>query len=270
MIVDQGLAARIEWAEAEFITACVTALGRGGESTFTEPLAGGMACYAPLDSPFTKVVGVGFAGLPPAGDLDAVEARYAAHGGSASFEISTLADPAVFELLTERGYRLLGFEDVLICDLGAAAASRQGDIAVEVAGDVELWLSIAVESALTPDEIGVAQLDQFSPDVLLSAERAGLDAGAVPYLARVGGRAAGAGSVHLAGEFAQLTGAGTLPAFRRRGVQRELIRRRLHDAERAGARYALVTTQPGSSSQANVRRSGFELAYSRAVLARPV
>ena len=76
--------------------------------------------------------------------------------------------------------------------------------------------------------------------------------------------------MHLAGEFAQLTGAGTLPAFRRRGVQRELIRRRLHDAERAGARYALVTTQPGSSSQANVRRSGFELAYSRAVLARPV
>lgn len=64
---------------------------------------------------------------------------------------------------------------------------------------------------------------------------------------------------------ALLTGAATLPSHRRRGVQASLLARRLHDAGRAGCGVAVVTTQPGSSSQRNAQRKGFELLYSRAV-----
>ena len=67
---------------------------------------------------------------------------------------------------------------------------------------------------------------------------------------------------------AQLTGAGTLPAFRRRGVQKALARTRLQDARAAGCLYAVVTTQPGSTSHANMQRTGFDLAYTRAVLVK--
>jgi ribosomal protein S18 acetylase RimI-like enzyme len=51
--------------------------------------------------------------------------------------------------------------------------------------------------------------------------------------------------------FAQFS-AGTAPAFRRRGVQSALL--------------ALVTVQPGSRSQRNVQRRGFDLLYTRATL----
>jgi hypothetical protein len=49
-------------------------------------------------------------------------------------------------------------------------------------------------------------------------------------------------------------------------VQRALIAARLRDAAAAGCELAVVTTQPGSTSQANVQRSGFALAYVRAVM----
>jgi ribosomal protein S18 acetylase RimI-like enzyme len=68
------------------------------------------------------------------------------------------------------------------------------------------------------------------------------------------------------GELAQLCGAATLPASRRRGVQSALLRRRLSDAQRAGCRLAVMTTQPGSKSQENAARQGFTLLYARNVL----
>jgi GNAT superfamily N-acetyltransferase len=61
------------------------------------------------------------------------------------------------------------------------------------------------------------------------------------------------------GSTAMLGGAATLPAFRRRGVQRALIEARLAVAARAGCELAIVTADPGSSSARNVERTGFQL-----------
>jgi hypothetical protein len=43
---------------------------------------------------------------------------------------------------------------------------------------------------------------------------------------------------------------------------------RLDAASRAGCELAVVTTQPGSKSQENVQKHGFELLYTRAILVR--
>ncbi len=67
---------------------------------------------------------------------------------------------------------------------------------------------------------------------------------------------------------AQLCGAATLPAHRRRGVQGALLAARLAEAREAGCDVAVVTTQPGSKSQENVQRQGFDLLYTRAILVR--
>ena len=60
----------------------------------------------------------------------------------------------------------------------------------------------------------------------------------------------------------------TAPAHRRRGVQTALLSARLADAAAAGCDVAVVTTQPGSKSQQNVQRRGFDLLYTRAVLVK--
>ena len=52
------------------------------------------------------------------------------------------------------------------------------------------------------------------------------------------------------------------------GVQSALLATRLADAAGQGCEIAVVTTQPGSKSQQNVQRQGFELLYTRAILVR--
>ena len=88
------------------------------------------------------------------------------------------------------------------------------------------------------------------------------------YLAYRDGAAAGGASLHVCGGVAQLCGTATMPAHRRRGVQTALLAKRLADAARQGCDIAAVTTQPGSKSQQNVQRQGFELLYTRAILVR--
>ena len=60
---------------------------------------------------------------------------------------------------------------------------------------------------------------------------------------------------------------GTLPGARRQGLQSALIRARLHDAAARGCDLATASTLPGSLSQRNYERCGFQVVYTRAILA---
>jgi N-acetylglutamate synthase-like GNAT family acetyltransferase len=78
----------------------------------------------------------------------------------------------------------------------------------------------------------------------------------------------GAGGLYDHGGVAELGGASTLAAFRRRGVQSALVARRLADAYALGCDSAMVVTAPGATSQRNLQRLGFVVAYTKTVLAR--
>lgn len=272
LFVDEDLAAMVEQAEAGLTRASSQAIEqRQGVSGFQIDVAGGVATYSGPDSPFNKVTGVGFDGLPSEEQLAQIEDAFRRHGAGVSFEVSTLASPALCEQLTARGYRLAGFENVLLLRLEhhvGRAAAVDGVEVRRAETEPQVWLDVAVDAALSPDDVGIAQHETFARDALKQGEMAMADAGARLYLATVDGRPAGAAGVRFAGAIAQLTGAGTLPQFRRRGVQKALARARLHDARAAGCRYAAVTTQPGSTSHANMQKTGFDLAYSRAVLVK--
>jgi ribosomal protein S18 acetylase RimI-like enzyme len=270
MFCDIGLAGRVERAEAQFIAACSAAAGRrrGDGRGFVIPVAGGVAGYAEPESPLNKVAGLGFAGPPGPADLGAIETAYAGRNAPVQAEVASLAEPDLLETLAGRGYRLVSFENVLGRALGEAVEPVV-PTAVEVgpSGDDELedWLAVVVEASLNPDTEGVPWHEEFSREVLENAERdtAGLGR---RYLARLDGLPAGGGSMHLADGIAQLTGAGTLPAARRRGIQNALLSARLADATAAGCDVAVITVQPGSKSQQNAQRRGFDLLYTRAVL----
>jgi len=88
----------------------------------------------------------------------------------------------------------------------------------------------------------------------------------VRYAGLRDGIIAGGATTRIAEGVAQLTGAATAPAHRRRGVHTALLSARLADAAAAGCDVAVITTQPGSKSQQNAQRQGFDLLYTRAVL----
>lgn len=271
--VDERTAARVELAEAELMAAASRATGAlFGVGDFQVAVRGGFATYAGPGSPYNKVAGVGFDGVPDAAELDELEHRYAEQQAPVAFEVSALADPDLLIALAARGYHLVSFENVLVRDL--ARDSPPAPEGIEVLREDDdpawrrTWLDVVVEAALHPDAEGLAQHEEFSREVLEQAELAGLDAGVRSYLALVDGTLAGGAGLRLAGEIAQMAGAGTVPAQRRRGAQTALVAARLDDARAAGCDLAVVTTQPGSPSHANTQRMGFDLGYTRAVLVK--
>jgi GNAT superfamily N-acetyltransferase len=271
LFCDVDLAAEIERAESELMAACSEAARESEPRSFSIEVAGGFGTYAGAESPFTKLAGLGFGGVPSGSAMDEVEAAFAAVGVPVQAELSTLAEREVGAVLVDRGYRLVSFENVLGRALvkGGAAPELPSGITVEPAGDdVATWLEVVAEGTMHADDQGLAAHEEFPREEIERADRQLLEAGELPFLARLDGRPAGGGSVRIAGRVAQLGGAATAAAYRRRGVQSALIATRLHLAAEAGCEIAVVTTQPGSRSQQNVQRFGFELLYARAVLVK--
>jgi GNAT superfamily N-acetyltransferase len=275
MFVSTTLAARIERAEARLSRSFGEAvLARGTQAgAFVEQIDEGVAVYAGPSSPMNKMIGVGFGTFPPDDRLRAVEERFLERGAALQAEVSTVADPAFAAELTRRGYILQGFENVS----GRAITSRDAgddrsdviEVALSDDDDLAHWLAVMITGFLQPDLQGV-QAEPLPPRETL--ERALGDTFGIPglrrYAARVDGQLAGVATLCLDEGFGQLCGAATLPAFRRRGVQTALLRRRLADAFDERCELALMTTQPGSKSEENGQRQGFQLLYSRALLVR--
>jgi L-ascorbate metabolism protein UlaG (beta-lactamase superfamily) len=74
LFCDTALAGRIERAEAQLIAAASEAARRrAGTAGFVIPVAGGVASFAGDTSPFNKVAGLGFGGVPDAAALMGVD-----------------------------------------------------------------------------------------------------------------------------------------------------------------------------------------------------
>jgi GNAT superfamily N-acetyltransferase len=273
LFCDTALAERIERAEAQLIARASKAARhrRADTAGFVIPFAGGVASFAEEGSPFNKVAGLGFGGVPRAAALDQIERAFTACGAPVQIELAHLADPAIGALLTERGYRLVSFENVLgLAIEGEPERVTLPGVEVRPSGDgeFEAWLDVVAEGFAHPDMQGVPSHEEFPRDVIARAERDFAAAGVTRYIALRDGVIAGGASFRMADGVAQLTGAATAPAHRRRGVQTALLSARFADAAAAGCDVAVVTTQPGSKSQQNAQRRGFDLLYTRAVLVK--
>jgi GNAT superfamily N-acetyltransferase len=186
-------------------------------------------------------------------------------------EVSSLADPAVATALTERGYRIVSFENVLGRRVGPGEnrSTAAGIEVTRVGGEeFELWLEVVLDGFAHADDQGVPSHEEFPREVIANAERDFAAAGVRGYIALLDGVVAGGGSLRIAEGVAQLTGAATAPEHRHRSVQTALLSARLAAAAAAGCDLAVVTTQPGSRSQQNVQRQGFDLLYTRAILVK--
>ena len=274
LFADTTLAARLERAEGRLLGDCGAAAARRRPDSraFVHELAGGVATYTGPDSPFNKVAGLGFADALDETRLAEVERAFTERGAPVQAEVAILGDPAVCALLTRRGYVLENLENVLglrLPDANLTDIAPGIDVSVAEEADQEAWLDVIVAGFASPDEQGVPSHEEFSREVMdRTVGDMATASGFARYLAYREGVLAGGASLRVCERVAQLCGAATMPAHRRRGVQTALLAARLADAAGRGCDIAVVTTQPGSKSQQNVQRQGFELLYTRAILVR--
>lgn len=264
---DVALARRLEHAQAALNTAFAESLARvhpGSSARAYSPASGGVTVIVPGFQPLSQAVGLGLNG--PVSDLefDEIEARFREAKLESRIILSPLAHASLLELLAARRYRIVELENLLIRPLDEEERfpSPPTNLVVRRAVPAE------VDNVAEIVARGFAEGADPSPEMcrIFSASAAAEKFGC--YGVWLDGRAVAGGVSGIHTGVLSLSGASTLPEFRRRGAQQALTNRRLVDAAKAGCDVAMITTQPGSGSQRNAERIGFRPLYTKAALHR--
>ena len=169
--------------------------------------------------------------------------------------------------LTKRGYQLQAFENQLARPIGDAPGPASSLLVTAATpGQDELWLRIAATGFAVPDSATVAAA--AAPSELVENIKRVMAGFIHPEFERllvwVDGEPAGAANVFVIDGVLGIAGTTTLPAFRRRGVQQAVVSHALNRGL-GRASLAMATTEPGSISQRNFERCGFQVMYTRAI-----
>lgn len=194
-------------------------------------------------------------------DLDAIRAFYAEHGRRPTFEIAPGRLPEAMGLaLAEAGYAMVEFHAGLARAPTADDRDRSApDVAAVDPTDAdafEAWLDVYLEGWNGPG-------DHASSKVAMRPWAG--NAGWRFYLGYADGAPAGAAVLDLRDGTGMLGSASTVAAYRGRGVQRQLLDRRIADAARAGAALVVGGAYFGTSSMRNQQRAGLTTAFTRGI-----
>ena len=249
-----ALARRLEAAEAANDADCVGAQ----PATAVETFAGGRAIFAGADSPLTRALGIGLEGAVPEAELAALESFFRLRGARVNIDLCPLVSPELVEMLRRRGYRPAEFAQSLVRWI-AGAAPFDEDPRVERCLDAERWARVVGRGFFDQEDLSAEEME-----VGLAVFRSGKSE---CYLASPAGGGAGAGAALSVREgTAVLFADSTVSASRRQGLHQALIRARLNSAIAQGCDLAAAVTAPGSASQRNYERLGFQVAYTKVLL----
>jgi GNAT superfamily N-acetyltransferase len=235
-------------------------------------LAGGVLGRGEPGSFVNHAAGLGFAGEFTQADVDRLVDWYAPRGIEPRVELVPFAHESVARELAARGFVLRGFESVFYRELAAgervvavhpAPAGLRIDVVdpADAAGTREFALT-AMSGFLPP---GTEATEADLAIVIKSLSLPDF----VGLVARLDGQAVAAGAMSIRQGVAALFGVSVRPEFRRRGIQQAIIAARMERAGRAGATLATISSRPGVATERNVRRMGFQVAYTKVVLVRP-
>ena len=260
--VDKALARRLESAEEmpQVLYARMFQKTRPEIGAAEEEVCGGHMIFAGLGSPIGRATGAGLERPFTADELDRIEQFYRSHKAPSQVDLCPMHEPAVFELFKERGYGIAELNNVLYRKLDPEEMFPPAPAGCEIRRSLPEEADRAgtiVETAFFPD--GAPEAFQGLVAPFYQMERA------LAFVAAINGKlvACGTGLVIPEHRVFALCGAGTLAEFRGRGLQTALLRARMAAAVAAGCEYAAVVTQGGTTSQRNVERLGFRVAYSK-------
>jgi hypothetical protein len=255
MAPQETSARRLEFAESANARGC---MGTHPDAAVLE-IAGGIEVFTGADSPLTHAVAIGLAGPVSVAELDTLEAFFRSRGARPTIDLCPFADPGLLPLLADRGYHLTEFNNVLVKRMAGAELVLTPRVRRTVSDEVDLWSHTVgrgfFETAcLTTEEMEVGR------SICAMA-------GALTYIATTeNGEPAGGGALALHDGLATLFADSTIAEYRRKGLHRELILARLNEALVQSCDLATASTLPGSTSQRNYERLGFQVVYTKVTL----
>lgn len=264
LIITSDLASRLESAEAIDAAGCAEAQCRLQINcrAAVRAIAGGIAVFCGETSPLTRALGLGMHGPVSSSDLEELEHFFRERDTPVVVDLCPHADPGLPEALAARGYRLVEFTNMLVRPISSEVADIpvSPDLLVRPAEpqEIETYISTVIGGFFSREELSEEEISLGQTLFQMPCASA--------YLAFVGGQAVGGAMVSTRNKVANLFGDATHPSFRGRGVHAALIGARIGAAEKAGCDLVAAITAPGSSSQRNYQRLGFQIAYTKATM----
>lgn len=257
---DAALALRLEKAAAQLGHDAVAAHRKLYAQSAAEavPFAGGVAVFLDEQSPLTQIRGAGTSGPGEESELEEVEQFFEDRMAPVTILLTPFADAALWTRLSRRGYEFGAFDNVLVRAVEAGDAFLDEPDVVE-AEDGEEW-SRTMSRTFFGHESGMGFELGNTLFALPTCRNLLIRAGEEPV--------AGA-QLDIRDGLGVLQCDGTAERFRGLGLQRKLIRARLAMAARAGCDLVTADTLPGSGSQRNYERHGFQVAYTKVTLLKP-
>lgn len=242
----------------------------------SRPWGGGVMCRAGPGNWINYVAGAGFAGEVPREAMAEMLRFYEEKGIEPRIELSPFADASLLSLCAEHGFVARVFESVFFRELSASspiepmqpppAGLRIERLDARDEAAVRRFCELAMAGFYPPGMVP-------TEDELRTAMRSASHPRSIGVSAFIDDEPAGAGAMEVAQvdgvAITALFGLSVRPEFRRRGVQQALIASRLNTAIQHGARLATISSRPGVATERNVRRMGFQVAYTKAILVRP-
>lgn len=237
-------------------------------------VAGGCAGRGEAGSWVNNAVGVGLDGAVPDAKLDALVEWFVEKHIEPRVELSPYADRSVVTGLASRGFVIRDWENTFYREIDSA---KRTEPAFAPPTDVQMILVDPSDDDMVREYSTVSMSGFFPPGAGPSefdyevAARWVKQPRVLSVAAVVGDRLVAAGSASLdeSVPIVSLAGLSVLPEFRRRGIQQALIAHRLNLAAARGATLATIGSRPGAATERNVRRMGFQLAYTKAHVVMP-
>lgn len=218
---------------------------------------GGAACFSGVDSYLSQVLGWGFASQPKQfkTEIECIEHFYQAQGHTrVDIELCPYAGSELALFLTRRGYGVTELNNVSALNLKGYSWDEQPLDVFEI----REVLPFQLEEWATRVALGFGY-----PDARDQFFRYAQAKGVTAFAAYDQGQVIAGAIIAMYGEFCDLGVTSTLPIYRGKGLQKKLLQARLNFAKEQGLSWAIVTTEPGTVSDANVQKIGFQCAYTR-------
>lgn len=161
----------------------------------------------------------------------------------------------IFSELSKRGYQIIELNNISVLDLsraGFGAVSMQDDCSIRPVDALHLeeWATCVATGF---------EYEEAAEQFFLYAKAGGV----APFGAYIHNKLVAGGTIAIHNGICDLGITSTLQAWRNRGLQKGLLLARIEYAIQAGASIASVTTAPGSISDLNIQKMGFQIAYAR-------
>jgi GNAT superfamily N-acetyltransferase len=257
---DLALSRRLEraegWACAQYADARHRLFPESG-SAWME-CAGALVVFDGPNSPVTQTFGVGLFEELNAASLDIIERFFLDRGAPLLHEVSPFAGIPTLDLLCARNYRPFELSSVLYRSVEQSLPERRDSIRVRIIGpqEAQLWADISARGWAHDHPEFFDFLRQFG--VIAAARKE-----SPCFLAEIDGTPGAAGVLSIHEGVALFGGSATVPELRRRGLQAALLHERMRYAHNHGCDLAMMAALPGSNSQRNAERKGFQIAYTR-------